>query len=366
MNILLLNWRDPKNPLSGGAEYVTLEHCKAWIRHGHHVTWFSSSFDGSKAYETIEGVSVVRQGSTFWMFLFAWLYYILHRREFDLIIEQVHGVPFFAKLYARTPIIVFIHEVAGVIWDAMYPFPMSWLGKALERLYIRIYRGNCFWTDASSTKRELLTHGVPEKNCVVIPCPIRNTAIRALPRKRATPTFLFVGRIVRMKGIEDIVHAFGIILRSLPSATLWIVGGGELRYIQKLRDMVKCYGFEKHVVWWGKVDEKTKLRLMREAHMLLHASIKEGWGLVALEAASQGTPTVAYPSGGLTDTIIHGKTGVLTEAAHPQKLANEAILLYEDADAYAKLQKNGISWSMSFTWEDATSQSLALLSSMKP
>src|SRR5437879_3318402 len=42
MNILILNWRDSKNPLAGGAEIVTLEHAKAWVRAGHHVTWFTS------------------------------------------------------------------------------------------------------------------------------------------------------------------------------------------------------------------------------------------------------------------------------------------------------------------------------------
>ena len=32
MNILILNWRDPKNPKSGGAEQVTMEHAKAWVK----------------------------------------------------------------------------------------------------------------------------------------------------------------------------------------------------------------------------------------------------------------------------------------------------------------------------------------------
>ncbi len=40
MRILILNWRDSKNPKSGGAEIVTLEHAKGWVINGHEVTWF--------------------------------------------------------------------------------------------------------------------------------------------------------------------------------------------------------------------------------------------------------------------------------------------------------------------------------------
>ena len=46
--ILILNWRYPKNPLSGGAEKVTLEHASSWVKKGMDVTEFFIS--GSKEY----------------------------------------------------------------------------------------------------------------------------------------------------------------------------------------------------------------------------------------------------------------------------------------------------------------------------
>lgn len=361
MNILILNWRDPKNPKSGGAEYVTLQHAKGWVNNGERVTWFTSMYSGALNEEVIEGIRVVRQGSSISVFFYAMVYYFFHGKDIDVIVDEVHGIPFFAKFYARIPIIVFVHEVAGIIWDVMYPFPVSWIGKMFERFYLWVYREHYFWTDATSTKRELISFGVSRDRCVAISCPIGNTVIAKLPIKNTVPTFLFVGRVVRMKGVEDILNAFTILHSSLPTATLWMVGDGDSRYIQVLHDKVKEAGLEKHVVWWGKVGEKKKLQLMAKAHVLLHASVKEGWGLVVLEAASQGTPTVAYPSGALRDTIIDRQTGILTVLSTPEDLATQAFTLYNDKITYSKMQKRGLLWSTSFTWNDATKQSLALL-----
>ena len=53
MNILILNWRDTKNPKSGGAEIVTMEHAKRWIKKGYDVTWLTSKFNKSLETEEI-------------------------------------------------------------------------------------------------------------------------------------------------------------------------------------------------------------------------------------------------------------------------------------------------------------------------
>src|SRR4051794_8538987 len=44
MRFLMLNWRDPKNPISGGAERVTLAHLAALAERGHQVYWYTHDF----------------------------------------------------------------------------------------------------------------------------------------------------------------------------------------------------------------------------------------------------------------------------------------------------------------------------------
>ncbi len=71
---------------------------------------------------------------------------------------------------------------------------------------------------------------------------------------------------------------------------------------------------------------------MQKSLLILVTSIKEGWGLIVTEAASQGTPAVVYDVDGLRDSVYHSKTGLITTSNTPIKLA-EAIksLLYEPA-----------------------------------
>ena len=51
----MLNWRDPRNPLAGGAERVTLGYLSALAARGHEVYWFAYDFPGAAQEETIEG-----------------------------------------------------------------------------------------------------------------------------------------------------------------------------------------------------------------------------------------------------------------------------------------------------------------------
>src|SRR5581483_2781189 len=279
MRILILNWRDIKNPKSGGAEVVTMAHAKAWAKKGNDVTWFTSSFLGGLKKETIDGVKIVRQGNAFTVYLRAPLFYLFSNTKFDLVIDEIHGLPFFTPLYVRKPKVVLIHEVAKEIWDYMYPFPVNVIGRFLETFYFKFYKNVLFWTDAASTIDDLEALGIPRKNCVDIPCPVMNKTLEKLPEKQKTPTFIFVSRIVKMKGIEEVIKAFALILQKEKNAKLWIVGDGERKYKQYLKNLVKELGCEDNIQFLGYVSDQDKLGYMGKSHIILHASVREGWGL---------------------------------------------------------------------------------------
>ncbi len=361
MNILLLNWRDPKHPNAGGAEIVTLGHAKGWVVRGHRVTWFCPRFAESLPYETIDGVNVVRGGGFFTVYVVAVAYYITHRRTIDIVIDQIHFTPFLTPLYVRKPIVAFIHEMAGKIWDYTVPFPFNVLGKAYERTYLFFYRNVLFWTDAHATARELASHGISRSHIKIIPCPVSNEILVTLPKKQQTPTFLYVSRLVKMKGIEDIITAFSFILPKLPRASLWIVGEGNPNYEAYIKSLVATYGMQKSVVFFGRLSDKEKLYRMRVSHILLHVSVKEGWGLVVLEAASQGTPSIVYNVPGLVEVVKNGETGTILSDNNPKELATQALSLLRNKTRYRNFQKNGLRWIKSITWSKAIQKSLHLL-----
>jgi len=354
----MLNWRDQKNPKAGGAEIVTMEYLKRWVRYGHEVVWFSSSFKSASSEEVINGVKIIRRGNPITVYIFAFLFYFFSKTKFDLIIDQIHGLPFFTPLYSKIPIIVYVHEVAGEIWDYMYPFPINILGKFFETFYFPLYKNIPFWTNSPSTLEDLEKKGISSKNCTVIICGNSSAVLKKLPTKEKEITYIFVSRVVKMKGIEEILKAFGFVHKENPRAKLWIVGKGEERYVRKLKKMTKEYGIEKNIVFWGSVSDRQKFRLMRRAHILLHASVKEGWGLVVIEAASKGTPSIVYNVSGLRNSVKGGKTGIVLRTNTPQEMARQALLLVRDKKMYSLMQENGLSWAKSLTWDKAVRKSI--------
>ncbi len=363
MKILILNWRDVGHPKSGGAELVTMEHAKGWVRAGHSVTWLTASYQGAKGESTVEGVGFVRRWGSLTVYLYAPIYLLINAKFFDIIVDEVHGFPFFSPLFTRKPVVVFIHEIAGEIWDFMFPFPKNIIGKFLERFYFRLYRHCRFWTDAPSTIDELVQNGIPRGQCTAIPCPIITNHESRITNheKEKHPTFIFVSRVVRMKGIEEVVKAFSFIVKEQPQAQLWIVGGGESAYIAQLKAMMNVYGVIRNAVFWGNVSEVNKMKLMSRAHILLHASVKEGWGLVVLEAASVGTPAVVYNVAGLKDVVKNNTTGIVIENNSPREMAKKAMNLIHDSNRYSTLQANGKAWVKSLKWPEAIKESLRLL-----
>jgi len=356
MKILLLNWRDIRHPKSGGAEIITMQHAKGWVKRGHSVTWFTSSYSGATSEETIEGVHIIHTGGSLTVYALAPWYIFWNSKKYDVIIDEVHGIPFFAKLFTNTPVVIFIHEIAGDIWDYMYTFPINKIGKWLEAWMFTIYKKNRFWTIAQSTVEELVKRGIERKNCIAIPNQIivneseeKNNKIASY-QKEKNPTYIFVSRVVKMKGIEEVIKAFSFILREQKEARLWIVGGGDVVYLKELKNMMEEYQILSHVTFFGRVSEEKKMELMRKAHILLHASVKEGWGLVVMEAASVGTPSVVYNVPGLIDVVQGGKTGVIVKENSPQDMAKEAIQLYVDVKRYEKLQYEAKQWINSIQW----------------
>src|SRR3954462_11709347 len=113
----MLNWRDPQNPQAGGAERVTLGYLAALAERGHDVFWFANSFPGCSPNATIDRIGIVRGGRAGTLLLDAPRWF-KEQPRFDLVIDQHHGIPWYAPWWCNTNCISYIHEVLGPIWDA--------------------------------------------------------------------------------------------------------------------------------------------------------------------------------------------------------------------------------------------------------
>ena len=135
----MLNWRDPRNPLAGGAERVSLAYMQGLVERGHEVVWFANKFPGGAHKELINDIQVVRDGGKLTSWRAAQKWYAT-QKPFDLVIDQHHGIPWYAPWWCETNCVAYIHEVLGPIWSSFYPWPLSAIGKWQERLTHHKYR----------------------------------------------------------------------------------------------------------------------------------------------------------------------------------------------------------------------------------
>lgn len=361
MNILILNWRDIKHPLAGGAEISTHEHAKGWVKRGHHVTFFTSSFPNAKSSEEIDGIHIVRRGSHYTVHLYAWWYYMVQRHEkFDVVVDEFHFAPFFTPFYVKEKKLAFIHETAEEIWFKNTPFPMNVIGYFMEPFFFKIYHHVPFMTVSQSTKNDLEKFGIKDQKIHIIPNGF--TQLHNHVRKEKNPVFIYLGRLSEDKGTKEALEAFAFVRKILPTAILWVVGKEERKgYKDRLMKTMRSLNIEEYVRFFGFVPEARKYELLKRAWILIHPSVKEGWGLTVIEAASQGTPTVAYQSAGLSDSIQDRKTGWLVKDRNSRNLGQIIVKLCTNKELYGRMSLAAVNWSNRYNWEKSIVQSLKLI-----
>lgn len=355
MKILILNWKDIKNPKSGGAEVLTHELAKGFVKKGNEVTMFVSHFEGAKDREVIDEVTIIRSGRLDLRNLGRSVHYAAYKHynkyfkgKVDVIIDEAHGMPFFAKFYAKEKVVALICEVADDIWFRMFSFPWSNLGWLMERMYLYFYRKTEILTISPSTKKELIKTGIKSKSITVLPMGITTAKVKNVV-KEEQPTLIFVGRLNKMKGVEDAIRAFADAKKRIKNLKLWIVGKGEEDYEKTLKLLSKS--LKVNPVFWGFVSEEKKFELMAKAHAIVVPSIREGFGLIVPEAGSVGTPAIVYDVHGLRDTVENGVNGLRVHKS-VFSLAKGIDWLFENKKIYNEMCKKAKEYSTIYNWDN--------------
>ncbi len=363
MRILWLNWRDIKNPAAGGAELVTHEVARRWVQKGHSVTLFCASFPGGSDEQVLDGVQIIRRGRQYSVHYHAWRYYSRLMPDcFDMVVDEINTIPFFTPLYVRGKHLAFFHQLACEVWRYEAPFPLNLIGYLLEPWYLRPYRGTPTVAVSESTQRDLVELGLQRVYLVedgVDVTPLAN--VPAEDQKEENPTVIYVGRLVPSKRVIDIVKAIGLVRAHIPNVQLWLVGDGTRAYIRKLKKLVSDYGLRSSVRFWGKVPHAQKVDLLTRAHALALTSVREGWGLVVIEANAVGTPAIVYNVHGLRDSVRHGETGLVCMAETPRELAASIRTLLTWDELRATLSRGALEWSRCFNWDKNADDFMAVV-----
>ncbi len=349
MRIVFFNRRDTSNPEGGGSELYVESIARTLASHGHHVIVYSAAHEEAPKDELINGVNYVRRGGKLSVLPRAWFDLVTRRLgAIDVVVDVQNGVPFFSPLATRRPVIALVHHVHREMWPVVYGERAARFGWWVEsRAAPWLYRRSRYVAVSAATEDELVELGVARERITVI----HNGVDAPLPtstRPTSSPSIVILGRLVPHKQITDAFIAVRDLQGQFPDLSLRVVGDGW--WSDQLRIDASSLGVDDKVTFTGFVSPEQKADELAQAWLLAIPSLKEGWGLVVLEAASYGVPSVGYAHArGVGESIVSGETGWVVDGG-PTELTAAIRSLLADPPLRRRMGEAARVRARSFSW----------------
>jgi glycosyltransferase involved in cell wall biosynthesis len=252
-----------------------------------------------------------------------------HGRRYDVV--HTASFPYFSLLAAaatrpigRFRLVVDWHEVWSRDYWSEYLGPVGgWIGHAVQTLCLRIpQRAFCF---SRLHARRLRESGV--RGEVTVLEGEYAGSLEAREPLRPEPVVVFAGRHIPEKRVPAIVPAVAALRRTEPAVRCVIFGDGPDR--GRVQRLVKELRLDEAVTLTGFVDAAEIERTLRRAACMVLPSRREGYGMVVIEAASYGTPSVVVQDddNAATELVEEGVNGFIASSASPDELAASIALV---------------------------------------
>jgi len=319
----------------------------------------------------VDGVRISRGGGRHTVYILAGLAMVAARVGLgplrsvrpDVVIDSQNGLPFLARLAFGRRVVVLVHHCHREQWPVAGRF-LGRFGWFVEsRLSPWLHRNNQYVTVSLPSVRDLTELGVDAARVAVVRNGLDEAPPQTLRAERSeTPRVVVLSRLVPHKQIEDALDAVAVLRDRVPDLHLDVVGGGwwSDRLVQHAQDL----GIGDCVTFHGHVDDVTKHAVVQRSWVHVLPSRKEGWGLAVIEAAQHGVPTIGYrASGGLTDSVVDGVTGVLVQDR--DELIDSLEQLLADRVLREELGAKAAARSREFSWPQSAAAMRTVLESVR-
>jgi glycosyltransferase involved in cell wall biosynthesis len=382
--MLVVNWRCTKNPLAGGAEVYFQEIFSRIVARGHHVTLLCERFPGSEPDEIIAGIRTIRAGGKFTFNFTAarQVGRLADSLNADIVIDDLNKVPFYSPWHTKRPVLaILMHLFRGSIFKEALP-PLATYVWLTETMIPWAYKRCRFAVLSESSKKDVVRLGIPAERIGVIPpgtdleffkpasgiadCRLAIDDLSGGPGEghaiadcqspivncqSPIPLILHVGRLKRYKATDHLLHAARLLKDKGRKFRVVIVGAGD--DLRRLISLSAKLDIDDVTIFTGFVPEEEKLNWYRRASVLSENSVKEGWGLIVLEANACGTPVVVARSPGLVDSSRDGVNGLMYDYGDVPALAEKLERLLTDEALRSRLGQQAIEWAKQWTWDGA-------------
>ncbi len=160
-------------------------------------------------------------------------------------------------------------------------------------------------------------------------------------------------------GPDVLLRAIVRVKEKMPDVKLSMASFGSLT--EMLRKMIVDLGLEKNVEITGWLDYDSVHDFILKHHIVVMPSLREAFGVAALDAAAAGRPVVATNVGGIPEAVVHGKTGLLVPAGDDAKLAEAILELAGDPKKLAAMGRAGYEFvRQEYSWEKSLDKMIDL------
>lgn len=355
----ILQISDLAPPHIGGVEKVIWYYSKLLSERGFDVTLLTSLLPGTKKEETVNGVKIKRVRKP----LLSLPFY------FDKDFDVVHTHSYFSFLpinlerkFKKKVFLKHIHIIYGNLVNDFMGWEFSRFGSFIERSLL-LAGCTAYIVPSEFLKSELLNLGV-KSNIHVIPhgrefesFPDRVNAREKLGIDKNKKIVGYVGRLVKGKGILDLIDIWGGVINEYKNALLLVVGPNPNIKVSGIRGIadeiylkIKRLNLEKNVIIAGSVSDEYLPYYLASMDLFVSPTYKESFGLSILNAMSAGLPVIAYNNSSIPE-LIDGKNGVLVPTGDKTALKN-AILELLNNDELSKIYgENARKSSEKYSWE---------------
>lgn len=194
-----------------------------------------------------------------------------------------------------------------------------------------------------------------------------NIASKKLPKRMTLKSMknggkkmvLFVGRVTYQKGVDYFVEAASKALTINPNIVFMVVGSGDMMY--QIIEQAAQLGISDKVFFPGFLRGNELENIYRAADLYVMPSVSEPFGLVALEALSNGVPVIVSNQSGASEVIRHSLKVDFWDTA---ELANKIVAVLKHTSLHKSLKLGGHKEAMACTWDLAADKCVKIYQSL--
>ena len=350
--------------ITGGAEKRVYELARRLVHRGHEVHWYGVGWwwpeEGQKDIE-MEGIHLhgvckpldmynsERRSIREALYFATRLLPKLGRTRFDVI--DCQGFPFFScftakinSLFGGSPLVITLHEVWNDYWYE-YLGKAGFFGKLVEKIMVNL-TGRIIAV-STKTKNDLKAMKSSEKS-VVIPNGIDFNYIHDIAPADEKSDIIFAGRLIKEKNVDMLIKTIPLVKEKIPDVKCCIIGDGPER--AKLEKLVQRLGVQDSIIFKGFMKNYDDLiSYMKSSQVFVLPSVREGFGIVVIEANACGLPVVVvkHRMNAASDLIINNKNGIVSDFSREGMAENIISMI----DKKKEMQKDCIATSGEYDWD---------------